>query len=117
MRGENIRYAQRTVLKGAMRFGWTAALVLCVMWCLAGPVKAASDSVSSAEDLGPKAFDALVLRPIGGVRLVMGAALWVPVTLIWPPLYKENFEQFVSEPATCLIDRSLGEDLWSDCSG
>jgi len=112
MRGENIRYAQRFVLKGAKGFGRAAALVLCVMWCLAGLVKAAS-----AEDLGPKAFDALVLRPIGGVRLVVGAALWVPVTLIWPPLYRENFEQFVSEPATCLIDRSLGEDLWSDCSG
>lgn len=55
-------------------------------------------------------FDLAVLRPLGAFRLLAGAALWVPVTAMWPPLYRENYRQFVRDPFDYLILRELGRD-------
>lgn len=92
------------------------ALVLAVN-LLVTPSLAGAESAGGrfqegwAEDAAFSTLDVLLLRPFGMGRMLAGAVLFVPVTMIWPPAYKETFDQFVQEPYEYTIEREIGQDI------
>jgi hypothetical protein len=66
------------------------------------------------------AIDIAVLRPLGMGRIVIGAALLVPMSLFNaialpigrdPSIFQEDVERFIVEPVEYTFDRPIGEDL------
>lgn len=62
---------------------------------------------------GAKAFDALVLRPLGFAALPIGAAFFIPAAAITAPNGMDSVQQalefFVTNPANYVFKRPLGE--------
>jgi hypothetical protein len=58
-------------------------------------------------------FDAVVIRPLGVVAIVVGAAFVVPVAVVTWPTGRETIdraiERFVMDPARSVFERPLGE--------
>lgn len=87
-----------------------AALLLSV------PAQAQSpggpDTSPPPPDYGANTFDVLVLRPLGFVGVVIGAALFVPVAVITAPggrdTLEEALEMFVLVPGKFVFTRPLG---------
>ena len=86
------------------------------------PSAAADQStfLDQLENGAAKTFDLAILRPLGGLRLVVGMAAMVPMTIIntialpFQPdsgAYRETAELFIVEPANYVFRRPLGEDL------
>ncbi len=59
------------------------------------------------------AFDVVLLRPLGLLRLVIGAAFFVPAAVVASPggfdSIEEALELFVLVPAEDLLERPLGD--------
>jgi hypothetical protein len=59
------------------------------------------------------AFDAVVIRPLGFVAIVVGAAFVVPVVLVTWPTGRETIdeatERFVMVPVRSVFERPLGD--------
>jgi hypothetical protein len=74
-----------------------------------------SDTLEPAVETsrGAKAFDALVLRPLGFAALPIGVAFFIPAAAITAPNGRESVEQalelFVTTPANYVFSRPLGE--------
>lgn len=62
---------------------------------------------------GAKAFDALVLRPLGFAALPIGVAFFIPAAITTAPNGRESvqtaLEFFVTNPANYVFRRPLGE--------
>ncbi|MEZ4353060.1 MAG: hypothetical protein R3F16_05225 [Myxococcota bacterium] len=114
------------------------ARAFCLMASLLvlGPFASGAAHAESATDpaaITARAFDAAVLRPLGAVRLLAGAALWVPISVVQAvgdlaratgaPMglssgadgdrIRESFDLFVGDPADYVFTRPLGKDLGS----
>ncbi len=87
-----------------------------------GVLVAMAPTASFAEDVSPfvMAFDAIVLRPLGAVKLAVGMAFLIPASVLYtfrmpfdsdPGVYREAAEMLVIEPANYVFRRPLGEDL------
>lgn len=68
---------------------------------------------SKAEDITAKGVDALIVRPIASVRVVVGAALAIPAFLLTSPSGKEGidaaYDTLIAEPMEYAFNRKLGE--------
>ena len=86
-----------------------AILALAVALLAPGAARAETDVTFYAE----AAFDIVILRPIGFVASLIGAALFVPVALVTAPngldSVEQAWEQFVITPAEHVYTRPLGE--------
>jgi len=80
----------------------------------------ASTRYENFERGAEKTFDLLLLRPLGSIRVVVGMAAMVPVSIVYtlsyplhsdPGIYGEAAEFFVVEPANFAFRRPLGENL------
>ncbi|MEE8166125.1 MAG: hypothetical protein V3T64_11190 [Myxococcota bacterium] len=69
-------------------------------------------------EMGPRSpasvvFDVVLLRPLGLLRLVIGAAFFVPAAVVASPggfdSIEEALELFVLVPAEDLLERPLGD--------
>lgn len=92
---------------------------------------AETDTASMLSALPAQSVDLVLLRPLGAVRLVAGALLWVPISLVHAVVdmnkaavaqvglsekpdgvvVRETLDIFVVEPARYVFKRPLGEDL------
>lgn len=92
---------------------------------------AETNTASMLSALPAQSVDLVLLRPLGAVRLVAGALLWVPVSLVQAVVdmnkaafaqvglsekpdgvvVRETVDIFVVEPARYVFKRPLGEDL------
>lgn len=78
-------------------------------------------SAFAEEEGGPstadRTFDAMVLRPLGAMGVVLGAALLVPAALVAAPGGTESldnaYDVFVRMPLDNLINAPLGRDFGS----
>jgi len=87
-----------------------------------GVLVAIAPTASFADDVGvgAKIFDAVVLRPLGTVKVFVGMAAMVPAAVLYTfrmpfdsdtGVYREAAELLVIEPANYVFRRPLGEDL------
>ena len=69
--------------------------------------------VDTGPSFGRKAWDAALLRPLNFIRLVVGCALAIPITLIAQPGGLDNVEDmadyFVGQPYWDTFERPLGK--------
>jgi hypothetical protein len=90
-----------------------------------GALIAIAPATSFAEDVGTgaKIFDAIVLRPLGTVKLVVGLVALIPASVLYTfrmpfdsntDVYREAADMLVVEPANFVFRRPLGEDLSGD---
>ena len=65
------------------------------------------------EDQFARGFDAVILRPLGFVSLVVGAAAFVPAAIMSSPGGRPSvetaFDVFVRTPKDSVFERSLGD--------
>jgi len=81
------------------------------------PAGARADAQEPPETPGPnlaaKAFDVMIVRPVGLAILPIGVAAFIPAALLSAPggmdPLREAFEHFVSGPVTFAFLRPLGE--------
>jgi len=81
----------------------------------------APSSAIAEDDGGPttadRTFDAIVLRPLGAMGVVLGAALMIPAALFTAPGGEESldnaYDVFVRTPLDDLINAPLGRDFGS----
>lgn len=66
---------------------------------------------ASGPGTGSKIYDAAVLRPLGGIETLLGAAFYIATTPITLPLdqSEEAHDLFVVFPWDYTFDRSLGD--------
>jgi hypothetical protein len=96
---------------------FVTCLVFTGLVALAQPSAAAeqasSDRGNTAEEVTVKVIDAVVIRPIATVRVVVGAALFVPASLFSSPGGKESignaYDVLVAAPMEYAFDRKLGD--------
>ena len=108
------------------------AIAACVL-AISGPAPRAlaEDPESESARLDDQALDLIVFRPLGVARVVGGALLWVPISLIQtfmdvnkmlfdlpgpPPRPDEpelvrTFDVFVRDPARDVFTRPLGQAI------
>ena len=77
------------------------------------PPAAHADAESGAPSPAAVVFDAVLLRPLGLVRTVIGAAFFVPAAVVTSPggldSIEEALELFVLVPAKDVFERPLGD--------
>lgn len=94
---------------------WTTRLVIIGLLALAQPslANAEESTGSKAENIAVKVIDAVVIRPIATVRVIIGAALLIPASLFSSPGGKESvstaYDVLVAAPAEYAFDRKLGD--------
>jgi hypothetical protein len=87
-----------------------------------GVLVAIAPTASFADDahIGAKIFDAVILRPLGTVKVFVGMAALIPASVLYTfrmpfdsdtGVYREAAEMLVIEPANFVFRRPLGEDL------
>ena len=87
-----------------------------------GALVAIAPTPSFAEDVNPFviAFDLVVLRTLGCVKLVVGMTALIPASVLYTfrmpfdsdtGVYREAAEMLVIEPANHVFRRPLGEDF------
>ncbi len=88
------------------------ALVATLVAGLLLPLAAAAQAESSPSRYA-KAFDAVVLRPLGFLTTVIGVVFYVPAVLVSIPNGPEGREEawdvLVGEPAESTFQRPLGD--------
>ena len=88
-----------------------AAAAVCAGLLLPAPAHA--DPESGAPNPAAVVFDLVLLRPLGLVTTVVGAALFVPAAVVTSPggfdSIEEAWELFVLVPAKCVFRRPLGD--------
>ncbi len=86
-----------------------AILALAVALLAPGAARAEADAAFYAGAV----FDVVILRPLGFVASLVGAAMFVPVALVTAPNGLDSIEQawelFVIGPAEFVYTRPLGE--------
>ena len=99
----------------AVRSARNVLLILSLMVLVAPPANAGVRDVFAA------GFDAVIVRPLGVVRTVAGAALFFPFALVTLPAgpakdfdtrmnnAREGFDLFVATPARYTFTRPLGD--------
>lgn len=118
---------------GLRRLTRPLAIAACAL-AIAGPAPhalAEDEPASEPARLDEQALDLLVFRPLGAARVVGGALLWVPISLIQtfmdlnkmvfdlpgpPPQPDEpelvrTFDVFVRDPARDVFTRPLGQSI------
>ena len=104
----------------SLRFG-QALLTMSLIVTLLLTSLAPSSAIAEEEDGGPttvdRTFDAIVLRPLGAMGVVLGAALMLPAALFTAPGGEESldnaYDVFVRTPLDELINAPLGRDFGS----
>jgi hypothetical protein len=68
---------------------------------------------SSPSDYAAIGFDAVILRPLGTVAVLVGAVAFIPAALITAPNGRDSIEtawkSFVADPARDAFQRPLGD--------
>ena len=86
-----------------------AVVAVCAALLLSAPAHADSETPHPAAVV----FDAVLLRPLGLLTMVIGAALFVPAAVVTSPggldSLEEALELFVLDPAKDVLERPLGE--------
>jgi hypothetical protein len=89
-----------------------AGLAACLILMSATPSLAAWEG-SQAERIVASGLDAVLVRPLAAIRVVMGAMFFLPASLLAAPSGREGFsgayEIFLQEPANYAFTRELGE--------
>ncbi len=96
------------------------AALLCLVAALVLPTSAYAESAPAsgwagfdAPRAGAVVFDLAILRPIGFVTVVVGAALFVPAVILASPSGMDGIrtalEVFVEVPAEDVFQRPLGD--------
>jgi len=74
---------------------------------------ASAQAKPNFDQQGGKAFDAVVLRPLGFGKVVVGFAAFIPVAIVTSPGGRHSVSQawkmFVRSPADAVFKRSLGD--------
>jgi len=90
-----------------------SCLILAVTLASAQPALAQGFEGSKTEDVMAKGLDALLVRPLGAVRVVVGAAFLIPASLLASPGGMESvraaYEVLVDEPVEFAFRRELGD--------
>jgi hypothetical protein len=90
----------------------TTCLALVGMLASAQPSAAAWEG-STAEDVTAKTLDAVIVRPLATVRVIVGAVFLIPASLLASPSGKEGisaaYDVLVVAPKEYAFDRKLGE--------
>jgi hypothetical protein len=88
-----------------------AALGLGLILIFSAAPVLADDSAEGPSTLD-RTFDAIVLRPLGAVTLLMGAGLFIPAALLGAPGGSESidngYDVFILTPWENLVDAPLG---------
>jgi len=110
-------------MKNAYRPGrrFRQALISVQLGLLVAAVPSASFASDAAYDAFAIGFDLAVLRTLGSVKLVVGAAAMIPTTILYTlkmpfdggdaGALQEVAEVLLVEPANYIFRRPLGEDL------
>jgi hypothetical protein len=91
------------------------SLIAMACACLVAPVpaQAIDDGRSGAERAFAIGLDVLIVRPLGAIAVVVGAAFFLPVALVTSPNGKDAighaWETFVVVPSDSTFNRPLGE--------
>jgi hypothetical protein len=68
---------------------------------------------SKAEEITAKGVDALIVRPLASMRVIIGGALYIPAIILASPSGKEGrdgaYDTFLAEPVEYAFDRKLGD--------
>ena len=99
-------------LKSGLR-SIAATLVAGILLPTAGYAETDASTASGWRHYTAAAFDAVVIRPMGAVALVVGGAYVIPVVLLtWPSgqgTIDVAVDRFVARPAKNLLERPLGD--------
>ena len=88
-----------------------AAVAVCASLLLTAPAHAEPEPGTS----NPAAvvFDVVLLRPLGLLTMVIGAAIFVPAAVVTSPGGLDSIEEalalFVLDPAKSVLERPLGD--------
>ena len=89
-----------------------AGLAACLILMSAAPSMAEFEG-STAERIIAKSVDAVLVRPLAAIRVVMGAMFFLPASLLSSPSGREGFDGaydiFLAEPIEYAFRRELGE--------
>jgi hypothetical protein len=103
---------------------WTArnaVLILSLTFAMASPARAGAEDVSATEsparvsagDVFFRGFDAVIVRPVSAVRMLVGAVLFFPLSELsligGLDNAREGFDVFVATPARYTFTRPLGD--------
>ncbi len=90
-----------------------ATLVAGILLPTAGYAETDTSTASGWQHHTAAAFDAVVIRPMGAVALVVGGVFVIPIVLLtWPTgqgTIDAAVERFVTRPAKDLLERPLGD--------
>jgi hypothetical protein len=96
----------------ALTAGLTVGVTLLALLVSVQPSAAAWDG-ETVEKNSSKAFDAILVRPLATVRVVVGAVLFVPASLFASPSGREGiggaYDVLIGSPIEYAFDRKLGE--------
>jgi len=88
-----------------------AVVAVCAGLLLTAPAHA--DPERETPNPAAVVFDVVLLRPLGLLTMVIGAALFVPAAVVTSPggldSIEEALELFVLDPAKDVLERPLGE--------
>lgn len=87
------------------------SLALALMLSTSQPSFAADWGAAAAEEGAGKAFDILVFRPLGTLRVIVGAAMMLPAVVFAAPSgeIKTVYEILLEEPIEYAFERELGD--------
>ena len=90
-----------------------AALIAALLLCAPAHAQSGGDVSPPPKDYGAKAFDVIVLRPLGLAGALIGVAFFVPAAILTAPggrdSIQEAWEVFVQVPGEFVFRRPLGE--------
>ena len=68
---------------------------------------------SKAEDITAKSVDAVIVRPLATIRVMIGGCMFLPAALLSSPMGREGFDGaydlLIAEPVEYAFKRPLGE--------
>ena len=90
-----------------------ASLAAASLLFVAIPSAAADWEGSKAEEITAKGVDALIVRPLASMRVIIGGALYIPAIILASPSGKEGrdgaYDTLLAEPMEYAFDRKLGD--------
>ena len=91
-----------------------AGLAACLILMSAAPSMAEFEfEGSKAERIIATGIDAVLVRPLASIRVVMGAMFFLPASLLASPSGREGvsgaYDIFIAEPIEYAFNRELGE--------
>jgi hypothetical protein len=101
----------RSRIFSALAHGMTTLAFVAIL-ASAQPSSAAWDG-AAVEDVSAKVVDAIIIRPLATMRVIVGAAMLVPASLlsVWGGSEGLNsgYDLLVAEPIEYAFDRKLGD--------